>query len=165
VVFERPEPELDTVVLAPSYGLTLGVGAIALAASWLNIWLGLVLGLFAIFLAVQATVLRIHFTGTALDLYRGETRLRSFPYADWTHWEIFWSPLPTLFYFNEVNNIHFMPMLFNPRQLRDCAESRCPGLSNASPSRIAEAAAVTESPTPAAAQVEKSAPAKETATD
>ncbi len=166
MVFERPEPELETVILDPSYNLALGFGAIAIPLGLLNLWVGLVVGLFAIFLAVQATLLRIHFTGTALDLYRGEKRLRTFPYADWTHWEIFWKPLPILFYFNEVNNIHFVPMLFNPQQLRDCAESRCPGLSDDSPVQTAEVDEVAESPKPVAvAQVEESAPAKGSATD
>lgn len=166
MVFERPEPELETVILDPSYSLALGVGAIALPLALLNRWLGLVVGLFAAFLAVQATILRIHFTGTALDLYRGETRLRTFPYADWTYWTIFWKPLPILFYFNEVNNIHFLPMLFNPQQLRDCAESRCPDLAGDRPASTAKGDAIAQGAEAiAAATVEKSAPAKETATD
>lgn len=166
MVFERSEPEFETIVLDPDYRLALGIGAIALALALLNRWLGLVLGLFAVFLAIQATILRIHFTDTALDLYRGETRLRTFPYADWIHWEIFWKPLPILFYFNEVNNIHFLPMLFNPQQLRGCAVARCPRLTEGSPAKAAEsdAESVGQKLT-VAAQVKESAPAKGSTTD
>ncbi len=162
MVFECPEPELETVILDPSYNLALGVGAIAIPLGLLNLWVGLVVGLFAIFLAVQATILRIHFTGKALDLYRGEKRLRTFPYTDWSHWEIFWEPLPILFYFNEVNNIHFVPMLFNPQQLRDCAVARCPRLPD---SALAQPEDAESGQTPTASQVEESAPAKAVTTD
>lgn len=166
MVFERPEPELETVILDPSYRLALGVGAIAIPLGLLNLWLGLVVGLLAIFLAVQATVLRIHFTGTALDLYRGEKRLRTFPYADWSHWEIFWKPLPILFYFNEVNNIHFVPMLFNPQQLRDCVGERCARLVEAEAAQTAETEVGGDRPeTVTVSQVEESAQAKGSTTD
>jgi hypothetical protein len=162
VVFERPEPKFETVILDPSYGLAMGVGAIALFLTLLNRWAGLVVGLFAIFLAIQATILRIHFTATALDLYRGKNRLKTFPYADWTHWEIFWPRLPILFYFNEVNNIHFVPMLFNPQQLADCTRARCPRL--ASPVDGSAAAKATAAAEPLA-QVQESTPAKGSLTD
>ncbi|NJN88640.1 MAG: DUF3119 family protein, partial [Leptolyngbyaceae cyanobacterium SL_7_1] len=64
------------------------------------------------------------FTEAALDIYRGETLIRRFPYQDWQHWEIFWHPLPILFYFKEVKSIHFLPILFDPNQLRVVLEQR-----------------------------------------
>lgn len=155
MVFERSEPEFETVILDPSYNLALVVGAIALLLGLLNLWLGLAVGLFAIFLAVQATLLRIHFTDTALDLYRGDKRLRTFPYADWLYWEIYWPPLPILFFFKEVNNIHFVPMLFNPQQLADCVTERCP--CQPQPGVDEKAATI--------GQVEESAPAKASTSD
>lgn len=128
-----PPPTPCQAVLAPSYRLPLGLGAIALGLAWLNLWWGLGIGLFAVFLAIQAATLRVHFTAEALDLYRGEQRLRHFPYADWLHWEIFWQPCPILFYFKEVNSIHFLPILFDPSQLRDCATANCSHLSGNTP--------------------------------
>lgn len=150
VVFERSldpalDPAFETVIVRPSYRLALGLGAIAFSLAWLNRWVGLGLGVFALFLALQATILRLHFTASALDLYRGQTRLRHFPYADWTHWEIFWPSLPILFYFNEVNNIHFLPMLFNAQQLRDCATARCPRLPERNASAVGPAASAAPS--------------------
>jgi hypothetical protein len=43
--------------------------------------------------------------------------------------EIFWSPVPILFYFREVNSIHFLPMLFQSAALRTQLETRLPQLA------------------------------------
>jgi hypothetical protein len=82
-----------------------------------------------IFLLVQAFTLTLRFTPDALAIYRGDSLIRHFPYAEWEHWEIFWSPMPILFYFREVNSIHFLPIIFSPTQLRSCLESHCPSSS------------------------------------
>jgi hypothetical protein len=102
---------------------------LAVPLLWLNSWLGAAVGLFGVFLLVQALTLTLRFTATALDIYRGEKLIRHFPYAEWEYWEIFWAPVPTLFYFREVNSIHFLPILFNPTQLKTSLESHCPSLA------------------------------------
>jgi len=89
-------------------------------------WLSLAVAVFGVFLLVQAVTLRLRFTETALDVYRGETLIRHFPYQDWQNWRIFWQPLPILFYFKEVKSIHFLPILFDPNTLQNCLEARCP---------------------------------------
>jgi hypothetical protein len=116
----------QTVILTPRYWVPLGVAALAVPLFFLNLWVGAVVLTFAGFLAVQAATLRFHFTSTALELYRGEAQLRSFPYQDWSNWAIFWPPVPILFYFREVNSIHFTPMLFDSKTLQACLEERCP---------------------------------------
>jgi hypothetical protein len=90
-----------------------------------NVWLGALVGLFGLFLLVQTRMLRLRFTDSALDIYRGDTLIRHFPYAEWQHWEIFWEPVPVLFYFREVNSIHFLPIIFGPSELRACLETHC----------------------------------------
>ncbi|HBB34665.1 MAG TPA: DUF3119 domain-containing protein, partial [Cyanobacteria bacterium UBA9273] len=42
------------------------------------------------------------------------------------NWRIFWPQLPILFYFKEIKSIHFLPILFDPKQLNTCLEQRCP---------------------------------------
>lgn len=125
-----PSPSVSddaTVVeLTPSYRIPLVLIAIALPGVWLQPWLGGLVGLFGLFLLVQTLTLRLRFTDTALDIYRGERLIRRFPYQDWEVWEIFWSPVPVLFYFREVNSIHFLPILFSPKQLADCLTRYCP---------------------------------------
>nr|WP_199307169.1 DUF3119 family protein [Alkalinema sp. FACHB-956] len=99
------------------------------AMLFVQIWVGLPIFAFGLFLLIQTASLRLTFTPTELDVYRGATRIRQFPYSEWQNWEIFWSPVPILFYFKEVKSIHFLPILFNPQQLRTCLEQRCPRMT------------------------------------
>ncbi len=116
----------STIQLAPSYTLplVLVVGAIPLAFA--QVWVAAAIALFGLFLMFQTATLRLYFTESALDIYRGETLLRRFPYQEWQNWRIFWPAIPILFYFKEVKSIHFLPILFDPKTLRACLEQRCP---------------------------------------
>jgi hypothetical protein len=114
------------VQLAPSYNLPLALVVIGVLVFLWQPWVGGAIALFAVFLLFQAVTLRLIFTPTALDVFRGETLIRRFPYQEWQNWRIFWSPVPILFYFKEVKSIHFLPILFDPNALRQCLEQRCP---------------------------------------
>ncbi|NJR58446.1 MAG: DUF3119 family protein [Cyanobacteria bacterium CRU_2_1] len=116
----------ETVQLAPSYALPIALVLIAIPTVLLQPWVAGILALFGLFLLFQTATLRLLLTVTALDIYRGETLIRRFPYQDWQNWRIFWSNLPILFYFREVKSIHFLPILFDPKMLRACLEQRCP---------------------------------------
>lgn len=136
------------VELAPSYRIPMGVMVLGLlpvawpdlsealgseALGWVR-WVGLVILAFGLFLAVQTATLRLRFTPTSLDVYRlglpgfgaTERQIRTFPYRQWIHWELWWKSVPILFYFREVNSIHFLPVLFAPSQLWTCLVERCP---------------------------------------
>lgn len=119
-------PSLETITLRPSYRLPFALATLALPLFTINPWLPLPLEAFALFLAIQAATLRLMFTDRGLDIYRGDKQIRAFPYQDWSHWEIYWSSLQILFYFREVNSIHFLPILFDPKQLQACLEERGP---------------------------------------
>jgi hypothetical protein len=114
------------ITLEPSYRIPLGLFLIALLVMVVQLWAGAVMAVFSAFLLVQAYTLRLVFTETDLDIYRRETRIRRFPYQDWATWEIFWPPIPILFYFREVNSIHFLPILFKPDALRQQLQTRIP---------------------------------------
>lgn len=111
--------------LPRSYRIPLVVIGLGPLLAFGNVWLGALVSLFGLFLLVQTRTLRLRFTDSALDIYRGETLIRHFPYAEWQHWEIFWEPVPVLFYFREVNSIHFLPIIFGPSELRICLETHC----------------------------------------
>jgi Protein of unknown function (DUF3119) len=113
------------IELSPSYIIPLVIIAATIPLVWLQIWVALVVGLFGLFLLVQTALIRLRFTATALEVYRSGTEIRRFPYAEWAEWQIFWQPVPILFYFREVNSIHFLPMLFDAQQLRSCLEQHC----------------------------------------
>lgn len=115
-----------TVQLTPSYTLPIVLIIAAIPLLLLFVWVGGALALFGLFLLFQAATLRLQFSETALDIYRGETLIRNFPYQDWQNWQIFWNKVPVLFYFKEVKSIHFLPILFDPKMLKICLEQRCP---------------------------------------
>lgn len=116
----------QTVELAPSYVIPIVLVGAAIPLLFVQVWLSAAIGLFGSFLLIQTVLLRLRFTPTDLDVYRGETLIRRFPYREWQNWEIFWSPVPILFYFREVKSIHFLPIIFDPKMLRACLEQRFP---------------------------------------
>lgn len=116
----------QTVELAPSYAIPLVLIVAAMPLLLVQAWVSLAIALFGLFLLFQTVTLRLYFTATDLDIYRGTTLLRRFPYREWQNWRIFWPGVPILFYFREVNSIHFLPILFDPKMLRTCLEQRCP---------------------------------------
>jgi hypothetical protein len=118
--------QTESVVLIPSYRLPIGLAIAAFPLAFLSVWASLPVMVFAIFLGVQAATLRLHFAATALEIYRGNNQIRYFPYAGWYHWEIYWPAVPILFYFKEVNSIHFLPMLFDSKMLTQCLNEHCP---------------------------------------
>lgn len=119
----------DVVQLSPSFNLPIALVVLAIPILWLQPWVGGAIALFGLFLMIQAATLRLRFTDSALDIYRGDNQIRHFPYQDWQNWKIFWQPVPILFYFKEVQSIHFLPILFNPKTLKDCLEQNCPSQS------------------------------------
>jgi len=118
---------LTVTELRPSYAIPSLLAVIGIPLWFLKFWViagGLIL--FSIFLTVQTATLRLVFTASDLDIYRNNTLIRKFPYKDWQNWQIFWQPIPILFYFKEVKSIHFLPIIFNPHTLKACLELHCP---------------------------------------
>ncbi len=114
------------IELQPSYKIAIATIAIAIGIAIFQHWIGLALGIFGLFLSIQTALIRLKFTTTALDVYRSQKLIRTFPYREWETWEIFWQPVPILFYFKEVNSIHFLPILFDGQMLRTCLDRYCP---------------------------------------
>ena len=113
--------DASSASIAPSPRLPLAIlllGA-ALLPLPLRPWPSLVVALFGLFLLLQTYSLRLEFCADTLVVWRGQTELRRFPYAEWQSWRLFAAWLPGLFYFREVNSIHFLPILFDPAQLRE----------------------------------------------
>jgi len=113
----------SSTTLSASYSLPISIALLSIPLLFLSPWASAAIALFAVFLLYQAATLRLTFTSTALDIYRGDSLIRRFPYTEWQNWQIFWQPIPVLFYFKEVKSIHFLPILFNPKGLREALES------------------------------------------
>ena len=128
-------PGPDTVSISPSPRLALLITlfSLSLLALPFKPWPTVVVGLFGVFLLVQTYSLRLEFTADTLVVWRGQQELRRFPYAEWKSWRLFAPWLPGLFYFREVNSIHFLPILFNAAELRQQLENRVGSLETPSP--------------------------------
>ncbi len=112
----------SNVTLDPSYRLPASIFLLSLPLMILSPWATAIVAFFAAFLTIQTATLRLVFTAEALDIFRGEARIRQFPYKEWLHWEIYFPVVPILFYFRETQSIHFLPILFNASQLQSCLE-------------------------------------------
>jgi hypothetical protein len=119
-----------SVELAPNYTIPIVLIAIALPVAAIQLWVGIAIGIFGLFLAIQTTIIKLEFTTTALNVYRSNHLIRTFPYSEWENWQIFWQPVPILFYFKEVNSIHFLPIIFDARMLLTCLEYYYPMLGD-----------------------------------
>ena len=84
----------------------------------------LVVVLFGLFLLIQSASLRLEFKEEALIVWQNGRELRRFPYDQWLSWRLFAPWLPGLFYFRETQSIHFLPILFSPKELREQLELR-----------------------------------------
>ncbi|BAQ62370.1 glycerol dehydrogenase and related enzymes [Geminocystis sp. NIES-3708] len=115
----------DSITLKPNYNIPIIIIISGIALTLWSSILALVIIIFGIFLLIQANLIRLTFTSTALDVYRGKKNIRTFPYTEWETWAIFWQPLPILLYFKEVKSIHFLPIIFDPNTLRECLEQYC----------------------------------------
>ena len=117
---------IEVVELSPSYRIPLFLMVGAGTLTLVSLWLAGAIALFGLFLTIQTILIRLQFTHEALNVLRSGKVIRSFPYSEWLNWEIFWSPIPILFYFREVNSIHFLPIIFDSKTLLDCLNKYYP---------------------------------------
>lgn len=114
------ENSAEIIELTPDFKIPMFLILGAVGFSWLSLWLAGAIAILGLFLTIQTFLIRLQFTDQALNVLRTGKIIRSFPYSEWLNWEIFWSPVPILFYFKEVNSIHFLPIIFNCTTLKDC---------------------------------------------
>ena len=115
----------NIVELPPNYIIPIVLMISAFPLFLIQRWGSLALAFFALFLFIQTALIRLQFTPTDLDVYRSGKLIRRFPYQEWSNWEIFWTPVPILFYFREVKSIHFLPIIFDAQLLQSCLKQYC----------------------------------------
>ena len=111
------DTEIGDVELAPRPWVALTVTALGLPLWPLGWPFSAVVAVFGLFLLLQTALLRLRFERDELVVLRGNNAIRHFPYSAWSNWVVFWPKLPALFYFREVNSIHFLPVLFDASEL------------------------------------------------
>ena len=116
----------EVVELSPNFKIPLFLLVAAGILSLISWWLAGAIAVLGLFLTIQTFLIRSQFTEKALNVLRSGSIIRSFPYSDWLNWEIFWQPVPILFYFKEVNSIHFLPIIFDSKTLVDCLQKYYP---------------------------------------
>jgi hypothetical protein len=123
------ENNSSNFTISPRAWVATGVLIVSIAAGIIYFPAGLVLAIFSIFLYIQTAILQLTFSVDALLVTRKSwgapaVELKRFPYKAWQYWQIFWPRFPVLFYFREINSIHFLPMLFNADQLQSELKQR-----------------------------------------
>ena len=120
------ENSTEVVELSPNYRIPIFLLIAACVISVVSLWLALPIILLGLFLTVQTVLIRLQFTDQALNVLRSGKQILSFPYSEWLNWEIYWSPMPILFYFKEINSIHFLPIIFDSKTLIECLNKHSP---------------------------------------
>ena len=115
----------EIIELKPSYNLPIVLILLGIAVNLWQTAFGITILTIGLFLLIQSFIIKLKFTPTSLEVCRGQTVIRTFPYSDWQNWEIYFTAVPILFYFKEVKSIHFLPIIFNPEQLQSCLEKYC----------------------------------------
>jgi hypothetical protein len=123
ITLKPPVNPQQTTELAPSYTIPITLVLLSIPLGFVQPGVSFIIAIFGLFLLLQTATIRLQFTPTALDIYRSQKLIRRFPYTEWTNWRIFWPGVPILFYFREIKSIHFLPILFDPKTLKDCLEN------------------------------------------
>jgi hypothetical protein len=123
------ENNSSNFTISPRAWVATGVLIISIVSGIIYVPAGLVLAIFSIFLFIQTAILQLTFSADALLVTRRSwgapaVEIKRFPYKEWQYWQIFWPRFPVLFYFREINSIHFLPMLFNANQLQSELKQR-----------------------------------------
>ena len=120
------ESSTEVVELSPNYKIPIFLLIVACLISLVSLWSAGAIALLGSFLAVQTVLIRLQFTDQALNVLRSGKQILSFPYSEWLNWEIYWFPVPILFYFREINSIHFLPIIFDTKTLIECLNKHRP---------------------------------------
>ena len=111
----------DSVTISPSFQLPIILIILSFMLLFLNIgiWPTIVSASFSFFLLLQAFTLRINITKEDFVVLQLGKEIRRFPFKNWIAWKLFLPDLPGIFYFRETNSPHLLPILFNPKQLKE----------------------------------------------
>tara|TARA_B100000963_G_scaffold42242_1_gene31440 strand:- start:209 stop:616 length:408 start_codon:yes stop_codon:yes gene_type:complete len=111
----------ETITISPSFRLPIILIVLSFMLLFLNIgvWPTIISGSFSFFLLLQAFTLRINITKEDFVVLQLGKEIRRFPFKNWISWKLFLPGLPGIFYFRETASPHLLPILFNPKQLKD----------------------------------------------
>ena len=111
----------EPIIISPAFQLPIILIILSFMLLFLNIgyWPTIVSGSFSFFLLLQTFTLRIKITNEAFVVLQLGKEIRTFPFKNWISWKLFFPIIPVIFYFREKSSPHLLPILFNPKQLKD----------------------------------------------
>ena len=111
----------DSVTIEPSFQLPIILIALSFSLLFLNIGSlpTIISASFSFFLLLQSFTLRIKITQEDFIVLQLGKEIRRFPFKNWLTWKLFLPSLPGIFYFREKSSPHLLPILFNPKELRN----------------------------------------------
>ena len=120
-MFNTKSKKEESVIISPSFQLPIIVIVLSFMLLFLNIgsWPTIVSASFSFFLLLQAFTLRIKITSDDFIVLQLGKEIRTFPFKNWISWKFFFPRIPGIFYFREKSSPHLLPILFNPKQLKD----------------------------------------------
>ena len=117
----KSKEEAEAVIISPSFQLPIILIVLSFMLLFLNIGTlpTIVFASFSFFLLLQSFTLRIKITNDDFIVLQLGKEIRTFPFKNWISWRFFIPMIPGIFYFREKSSPHLLPILFNPKQLKD----------------------------------------------
>jgi len=120
-MFNSKSKKEDPVIISPSFQLPIILIVLSFMLLFLNIGSlpTIIFASFSFFLVLQSFTLRIKITNDDFIVLQLGKEIRTFPFKNWISWKFFVPIVPGIFYFREKSSPHLLPILFNPKQLKD----------------------------------------------
>ena len=113
--------EKKETIISPSFQLPIILIFLSFMLLFLHIgyWPTIVSASFSFFLLLQSFTLRIKITNEDFIVLQLGREIRTFPFKNWISWKFFFPIIPGIFYFREESSPHLLPILFDPKQLKN----------------------------------------------
>ena len=120
-MFNAKSKKEEPTIISPSFQLPVILIILSFLLLFLNIGSlpTIVFASFSFFLLLQSFTLRIKITSEDFIVLQLGKEIRTFPFKNWISWKFFLPVIPGIFYFREKSSPHLLPILFNPKQLKD----------------------------------------------
>ena len=120
-MFNTKSKKEEPVTISPSFQLPIILIILSFMLLFLNIGSlpTIIFSSFSFFLLLQSFTLRIKITNDDFIVLQLGKEIRTFPFKNWISWKFFLPIIAGIFYFREKSSPHLLPILFNPKQLKD----------------------------------------------
>ena len=120
-MFNTKSKKKAPIIISPSFQLPIILIVLSFMLLFLNIGSlpTIIFASFSFFLLLQSFTLRIKITNDDFIVLQLGKEIRTFPFKNWVSWNFFFPIIPGIFYFREKSSPHLLPILFDPKQLKN----------------------------------------------